>query len=66
MDANPCRTPLAVDRREAGRLLSVSPGTVDNLRLRGELPSFKIGTRRLYAIADLNRLIASRREEAQR
>jgi len=49
--------PLLVDRREAGRLLGVSPGTVDNLRSAGELPSVKLRGRRLFAIADLQLLI---------
>ncbi len=54
-------TPQLVDRREAARVLSVSPGTIDNLRTRGELPSVKIGARRLYDVADLIRLIADRK-----
>jgi len=45
--------PLLVDRREAARLLGVSPGTIDNLRTRGELPSVKIAARRLFDVADL-------------
>lgn len=53
--------PLLVDRREAARMLSVSPGTVDNLRVRGELPSLKLGARRLYALDDLRRLIDARK-----
>lgn len=53
--------PLLVDRREAGRLLCVSPGTIDNLRLAGELPSLKLRGRRLYDVADLRRLIESRK-----
>jgi hypothetical protein len=54
---NQTTAPLLVDRREAGRLLGVSPGTIDNLRLRGELPSVKLLGRRLYEVADLRRLI---------
>ncbi len=53
--------PLLVDRREAGRLLDVSAGTIDNLRLRGELPSLKIGARRLYDVNDLRRFIDARK-----
>lgn len=53
--------PLLVDRREAGRLLGVSPGTIDNLRARGELASVKIGARRLFDVADLRQLIAARK-----
>ncbi|TVQ62520.1 MAG: DNA-binding protein [Phycisphaerales bacterium] len=61
MTANPSHptttAPLLVDRREAARLLGVSPGTIDNLRVRGELPSVKIAARRLFDVADLRRLI---------
>lgn len=58
-------TALLVDRRETARLLGVSPGTVDNLRLRGELPSVKIAARRLYDVADLRRFIESRKGVAE-
>jgi excisionase family DNA binding protein len=53
--------PLLVDRREAGRLLGVSPGTIDNLRTRGELPSVKLLSRRLFDVADLRRYIEARK-----
>jgi hypothetical protein len=53
--------PLLVDRREAGRLLGVSPGTIDNLRLRGELASVKLLSRRLFDVEDLRRFIESRK-----
>ncbi len=53
--------PLLVDRREAARLLSVSPGTIDNLRNAGELPSVKLLARRLFDVADLRRFIESRK-----
>lgn len=52
---------LLVDRREAARLLGVSGGTIDNLRARGELPSLKIATRRLFDVADLRRFIDARK-----
>lgn len=61
----PGAAPLLVDRREAGRRLGVSPGTVDNLRLRGELPSLKLGARRLFAVADLIALIEARKGVSQ-
>lgn len=57
----PGAAPLLADRREAARLLCVSPGTIDNLRKRGELPSITIGTRRLYDVADLHKLIKARK-----
>ena len=53
--------PMLVDRLEAGRLLGVSPGTIDNLRLRGELPSVKLMARRLFDVSDLRRFIDSRK-----
>ncbi len=58
-----CKTadPLLVDRREAARLLGVSPGTIDNLRSRGELPSVKLLTRRLFDVADLRRIVEERK-----
>lgn len=57
--------PLLVDRLEAARLLGVSGNTVDNLRLRGELPSVKIGARRLFTLADLRCFIEAKREVAR-
>lgn len=57
----PGTAPLLVDRREAGRLLGVSPGTIDNLRLRGELPSVKLLARRLFDVGDLRRFVESRK-----
>ena len=61
----PTPAPLLVDRREAGRLLGVSPGTIDNLRTRGELPSVKLLARRLYDVADLRRFIDGRKGVAR-
>ena len=58
-DNNVTTEPMLVDRREAARLLGVSPGTIDNLRTRGELQSMKLGARRLFDLADLRKLIES-------
>lgn len=60
-NANRADPPMLVDRREAARLLAISPGTVDNLRMRGELPSVKLASRRLFDVADLRRLIDARK-----
>ena len=57
----PDAAPLLVDRRKAARLLGVSPGTIDNLRTRGELASVKIAARRLFDIADLRAFIDARK-----
>ncbi len=61
----PGATPMLVDRREAARLLGVSPGTIDNLRNAGELPSLKLMARRLYDVADLRRFIEERKGVAE-
>ena len=58
-------TPMLVDRREAGRLLGVSPGTIDNVRTRGELPSVKLLARRLFDVADLRQYIDARKAVAR-
>jgi excisionase family DNA binding protein len=57
--------PLLVDRREAARLLGVSPGTIDNMRNAGELQSVKIGARRLFDLTDLRRFIDARKAVGQ-
>ena len=57
----PTTTPMLVDRLEAGRLLGVSRGTIDNLRIRGELASVKIAARRLYDVADLRRFVDAKK-----
>lgn len=57
--------PLLVDGHESGRLLGVCPNTIDNLRRRGELPSVKIGSRRLFDVADLRRFIEARKAVAE-
>lgn len=57
--------PMLVDRREAACVLGVSPGTIDNLRNAGELPSLKIMSCRLYDVADLWRFIEARKETAR-
>lgn len=53
--------PLLVDRREAARLLSVSPNTVSNLQRAGALASVRIGARVLFDVGDLHRLIETRK-----
>lgn len=49
--------PLLVDRREAARLLGVSPNTVSNLQQRGALRPVRIGARVLFDVADLRHFI---------
>jgi excisionase family DNA binding protein len=45
------QSPLAVGVHEAARLLGISPRTVANLIARGELPSRRIGRRRVIPVA---------------
>jgi excisionase family DNA binding protein len=53
---------MLVDKREAARLLGVSPGTVSNLISRGQLGSIKIGTRRLIERAEILAFIDRNKE----
>lgn len=64
-DPTPPLPPLLVDRLEAARMLGVSPGTIDNLRIRGELPSLKLQARRLFDVADIRRCIELRKTVQQ-
>lgn len=57
--------PLLTDRLNAARLLGISPTTLDTLRLTGQIPSLKIGTRRLFALADLQTFVATRKGVGQ-
>lgn len=61
----PGAAPWLVDRREAARIMGVSPGTIDNLRLRGDLKSIKLMARRLFDVADLRRFIDARKGGAE-
>jgi len=50
---------LAVDVREAARRLSLSPRTVASLVSRNELPSRKVGRRRIISVVALEAFIRS-------
>jgi excisionase family DNA binding protein len=54
--------PLAVDLREAGRLLSISPRTVRRQILQGRLPVLRIGRRILIPLDSLRNLLRERRD----
>lgn len=51
--------PFLVNRLEAARLLSVSPGTVDNLVADGRLEKVKLRHTTRYRVTDLERLAAT-------
>jgi len=52
--------PLAVDLREAGRLLSISPRTVRRQILQGRLPVLRIGRRILIPLDSIRELLRER------
>lgn len=51
--------PLLVDRLTAAKMLGISGTTLDLLRIAGQIQSLKIGSRRLFPVADLHRFIAA-------
>jgi predicted DNA-binding transcriptional regulator AlpA len=51
---------LLVDERTAARMLGVSPRSIWTMAACGELPSVRIGQRKLYAVETLRRWIAER------
>ena len=62
MTTPPTLEPLSVDTRQAARLLGVCPRTVVGLTTSGELPSFKLGARRLFAVDTLRAFIRAREQ----
>ncbi len=54
-------TVLAVGMSEAGRRLGLSARTIANLVARNELPSRKVGRRRLIAVRDLEAFVRDKR-----
>lgn len=54
-EQQPGPTKLLFNRREAGELLGVSPGTIDNLVKRGQLRPVYIGRLPRFTLAELQR-----------
>jgi excisionase family DNA binding protein len=50
--------PLLVDERTAAAMLGVAPRTIWSMAASGELPSVRIGRRKLYSVETLRRFIA--------
>jgi excisionase family DNA binding protein len=55
---------VAVDVREAARRMSVSPRTVTSLIARRQLPSRKVGRRRIIPVAALETFILGQTESS--
>ena len=53
--------PLAVDTKDAARMLGISPRTVEKLAERGEIVRKKIGWRSLYTVSSIKRFWKHRR-----
>lgn len=51
---------LLIDERTVARLLGVSPRSIWTMAATGELPSVRIGRRKLYAVETVRRFIAER------
>lgn len=51
--------PLAVDIREAGRLLSIAPRTIRAWLATGRIRGIRLGRRVLITTAELDRVIAT-------
>jgi excisionase family DNA binding protein len=58
----PPAEPLAVDMKEAARLLSISDDTLGRLIAAGEIATFKIGALRRIEVAELRAFIARRKD----
>jgi excisionase family DNA binding protein len=59
----------AIDGKEAARFLGVSKRTLDSLVAKNEIPSYRIGSRRLYRLSDLAKyrqnMIENNRQQVQ-
>jgi DNA binding domain, excisionase family len=64
--AAPAPEPLAVSPREAAKLLGISERFLAKLIATGELPSARVGARRLLRPADLDAWLAARVHQTQR
>jgi excisionase family DNA binding protein len=62
---HPDETVLAVGLAEAARRLGLSPRTVATLVLRRELPSRKVGRRRIIPVLALEAFVRNERSEGR-
>ena len=57
-------TPRTLSEAAAALYIGVAPGTLRNWRSRGQGPPYlRVGRRRLYAVADLDRWLEAARED---
>ena len=63
-DRTPTIEPIAVDVRGAAQALAVSPRTIEAMAARGDLPSFRVGRRRLFEVEALKQWTARQTAEA--
>jgi len=57
-------TPGLIKVREAGGILQMCEAQIYTLAKAGQIPSYKIGRRRLFKLDELNDWIASKRQAA--
>ena len=57
--------PLAVGADEASRLLSIGRRLLWSLSVSSQIPSVRIGRRRVYRVVDLDRWLADRAKKDQ-
>ena len=59
VDSLPTPRRIGVPEPEAARIVGVSPRTMFGLAASGKIPYFKIGSRKLYDVADLQTFVDS-------
>jgi len=55
-----------IDIFEAARLLGVSRWTLESMKSRREIPTYKIGRRKMFKISDLEKFVEENKIEAKK
>ena len=58
---NPVEQPKWIKSPQVRKLLDISPGTLQNLRVNGTLPYTKIGGVVYYSMADIEKVLQSKK-----
>ena len=58
---NPVEQPQWIKSPQVRKLLNISPGTLQNLRVNGTLPYTKIGGVVYYSMADIEKVLQSKK-----